>query len=446
MLNRMAFDAPPALRDEQRRIEAATFYIGINQFKVADALLGGDAGSASAIALYLAAWVAQQEGATDRAVELRSRAAANSVECVMPSRLEELAALEAALQVNDEDANARYLAGLVLYFKNRVDEARDQWQRAIEIRDDNAMAHRCLAVTLDNDRVQERCEQLARAVELAPDSAQLYADIDDAYRRAGQVDQRVQLLEQATRRLPRRTDLAHRLGKAYFDAGRYDDAVFVYRSRRFHVAENRYSLHGDYSIALNGRAMEHLAVGQYLDALVDLNASSDYPDNLNIGRSSWNDVSGITEYWRGVALDRMGQHDQAVEAWQQAARQDEVHRWMEFSHPERLAEAIHAAMAQQKLGEDDKAKATLERVLQRCDDFEGEMPPQSNACANLCRAFVAAVRGQDEESAELMRKLEAGSQYFAGELRLMRLWLAMCDVPEAPATVVGASSEALMRQ
>jgi len=104
-----------ALRDEQRRIEAATVYMGIGEFQVADRLLAPPAGAeASATALYLRAHVADLAGHADAAGRLRKQAATASVRGCMPSRLEELAAFQAAVEAHPDDASAHYLAGLIL--------------------------------------------------------------------------------------------------------------------------------------------------------------------------------------------------------------------------------------------------------------------------------------------------------------------------------------------
>ena len=422
----------PALRDRHRRIEAATVYMSFNQHDLADRLLEPADGEApSATALYLRAWVAKRTGDADRAKELWTQAARATVRGDTPSRLEELAAFEAALQANPDDANAHYLAGLVLFAKARRDQAVEHWQRAIALRDDNALAHRCLAVTADRNQADKRIGHLKRAVTLMPDAAQLYVDLDEACREAGELDTRVEVLERAVEQLPRRTNLAHRLGQVYFDLGRYDEAVRVYLSRRFHVAEARYELHGDYVMAMMGRAMLRLAEGKNAEALSDFDAASEYPENLNIGRTDRRRISATVDYWRGVALWNVGRQEEATLAWQRAARRDRLDRWMDARRAGRLLAVVHAALAQNRLGQTDRAAELLEKALARCEQFENYWPPHSQAFATMMRAFVAGAQGRPEHAGDLMNQAERQSGRYSGYVRLIRIYLSLlAELPQ----------------
>ncbi|MHC4717752.1 MAG: DUF5107 domain-containing protein, partial [Planctomycetota bacterium] len=296
-----------ALRDEQRRIEAATAYMGVGEFGLADRLLTPPRRSGgSATALYLRAHVAEMAGNDAGAQRLRRQASTASVRGCMPSRLEELAAFRAAIDAAPDDASAHYLAGLVLYSWKRSDDAIAHWRQAGRLQHPDATVYHCIGKALAGRDLDEAVVHYERALKAAPGVEQLYADLDSAYERLGRTPKRIELLERGTDRLPTRHELAHRLALAYFGAGRYDEAVKIYRTRRFRVAEGRYELHDHYAMALAGRAAEHLAAGRNAEALKDLDAALEYPENLGIGRPDRARSEATIHYWRGVALDRLG--------------------------------------------------------------------------------------------------------------------------------------------
>ncbi|MFQ6049194.1 MAG: tetratricopeptide repeat protein, partial [Phycisphaerae bacterium] len=349
-----------ALRDEQRRIEAACWYLAVGEHRIAEELLRPPAGgSASPTALYLRALALERAGRNKEAARLRRRASRMNPRGHMPNRLEELEAFDRAVAANSDDPVAWYLRGLVLFSRNRRDQAVAAWKRAVQLRDDNAFAHRCLAAAIEADEPGAGLADLERAVQLEPSVAGLYADLDEAYQRAGILDKRITILEQAVARLPNRSGLAHRLGQAYFDAGQYGRAISCYRSHRFHVAEGRYELHDHYVMALMGRGLKRLGESDYDAALQDFSAALEYPENMSIGRPANPHGEAMIHYWRAVALSGLGRTGQARQALQQAARPEPLGRRLGPWAIGRLFSAVHQALACQRLGQSER----LEQIL-----------------------------------------------------------------------------------
>ncbi len=438
LLDGRGFDGLPALRDEQRRIEAATAYVELGEYVTAEQLLRPGAGSAgSATAAYLRAHVAELVGKSQDAARLRRQAARAPVRGDMPSRLEELAALDAALKADPKDANAHYLAGLVLHSKGRPDEAIDHWQQAAAIGHADATVYRCIGMVLGRDKPAEAIPYFQRAAEAAPEAMQVYEDLDGVYQQVGELRKRVAMLERAVARMPQRHELAQRLGGAYFDAGRYDDAVKVYLSRQFRVAEGYYELHDEYAMALFGRAMSHLAAGRNKQALADLDAAMEYPENLSIGRPDRARANPAIHYWRAVALGNLGQRGQAEKAWAQAAEYRRSRRWM---RPERAFQVAHALMARRRLGEAEQADELAEQLREAAERMEGYRPPRGKAYAALLRGLVAAAEGRSGQAEKLLNQAEADSKQVAGYVRLARAWVKLlarfpAKRPAAPAAV-----------
>jgi len=428
VLHERGFQGLPAVRDEQRRVEAATAYMELGLYEMAERLLRPEADSGgSATASYLRAAVAELAGNAAEAARLRQQAARAPVRGDLPSRLEELAAFEAALRASPGDTNAHYLAGLVLFSKDRRSEAVDHWRRAIELGHEDAMVYRCLGAALVGDKPAEAASYFRQALARDGRVVEFYVDLDEVYQELGALPKRVAALEQGVRALPNFGALTHRLGEAYFDAGRYGDAVQTYLSRRFHIAEGRYELHDHYAAALLGRAMVHLQAGRGEAALDDLDAALEYPENLNIGRPTRERGAGAIHYWRGRALKDLGRPKQASDAWHRAARGGYLGHWVGPTSPGRVVAALHAFWARRALGQDDEADALRKELDEACSRYEKMWPPHGQACATLIRGLIAAGDGRLDQARQGLDEAQAGSNRMAGYVRLSRMWVALLD-------------------
>ena len=415
-----------ALRDEQRRIEAATAYMAVKQYVLADRLLRPATGtSASATATYLRAHLAELMGNAAEAGRLRQEAARANIRGCMPSRMEELAALEAALAANPKDSSAHFLAGLVLHGWARKDEAVAHWRRAGELGHRDAVVYRCVgSVTVDTEPA-EALKFFERAAALAPDAPEVYADLDHAHMLLGDAAKRVEALERGLARLPGKDELAHRLGVAYFDAGRYDDAVKCYQSHRFHVAEGQRDLHDHYAFALVGRAMTHLLAGRSKEALADLDASLEYPENLGIGRSERAGSNATVQYWRGVALNNLGRADEAKKAWQDGVGRVRFRGRRGFYDPESGLSAVHAVMILRRLDQGGQADQLVRQIQDGAGRLEDIDPPRGKALAAAVNGFLAAADGQAESrraGSTLLDQAQSVPGRAAGYVRLVRTW------------------------
>ncbi|KKL96195.1 hypothetical protein LCGC14_1846880, partial [marine sediment metagenome] len=236
-----------------------------------------------------------------------------------------------------------------------------------------------------------------------------------------------------TRRLPTRHELAHKLALAYFDAGRYDEAVKVYRTRKFRVAEGRYELHDHYAMALVARATEHLSAGRAAEALKDLDAALEYPENLGIGRPDWASGDATIHYWRGVALDRMGKTAQAKDAFSRAAGETRISRRMSPWNPARALRVVHAVMALRRTGQAAKAKDLAARLEQAINRFRDYRSPQGKAYVAMIRAYLATAEGRTKAATAALSQAQAASPWIEGHLRLVRKWTTLIAPPRRPA-------------
>ena len=275
----------------------------------------------------------------------------------------------------------------------------------------------------------DRVVQMRRAVELRPDIAQLAIDLDDAYRNVGDSAARIAMLADATARMPRWSDLTHRLGLAYFDAGDYPQAVATYLSRWFHVAEHRYALHGHYVQAMTAQGLTNLLAGRLPEALDAFTRAGDYPENLNIGRPDRNPGSSLADAWRAMTLQRLGRHAEADQAWADAAQRRA--RWWSMGpwEPDRILEPIHAMLAMRMLGRNEAAAAMAQRIEDHGAEIEAnpDAGRDGKGYVTLVRALAAGAAGDLALAADLVAAVPDHSRRYDGLVRLAKLELTLLE-------------------
>ena len=79
---------------------------------------------------YTLGWLEEKRGNVAAAFKQFKRAASLSPDYCFPSRLEEIAVLEAAMRANPKDARAPYYLGNLFYDRRRHREAMKLWERS----------------------------------------------------------------------------------------------------------------------------------------------------------------------------------------------------------------------------------------------------------------------------------------------------------------------------
>ena len=79
---------------------------------------------------YTLGWLHEKSGDNQSAAAAFRQAAALPPDYCFPSRLEEIAILEAAMRANPKDARAHYYLGNLLYDRKRHHEAIKLWEKS----------------------------------------------------------------------------------------------------------------------------------------------------------------------------------------------------------------------------------------------------------------------------------------------------------------------------
>jgi len=143
--------------------------------------------------------------------------------------------LERALQVDPQDAEARYHLGRVRYQQNQFDKAIEAFDAVLKQDPANVRALDNLALCLEaKNRNQEAVATYRKAVQAdssaAVRNAQPYIDFGKLLNTLNRADEAAPLLSQAVQIEPRSTTAHYQFGRALFLLGKFDDA-------RVHVEE-----------------------------------------------------------------------------------------------------------------------------------------------------------------------------------------------------------------
>ena len=353
-------------RDPEVAIELACDYTSVGGWGTAEAILVGACGenAKSGMTWLMAGWCAAKRGEKDKAAEYRAKAEAASPDMVFPSRVEELAAAEQALQAGPASPRAAYYAGLVLMRLMRYDEAIACWERAVDARDDNGMARRSLAMALSAVKKDKpgAIAQLERAIAIDPRQPVFYQDLADLYSTLGRPADARDVLARAVRAAPVTDALVTNLAEADLSLGQYREATQALADHRFNVTEGRYGVHDDYAVAWAGVGLQAFLKDDPQAALSALNNALEYPENLAIGRPASPQDESMIHYWRGVVLQQLGKSQEATQAFELSVKQASGERGGRRSGFYGTVNTAHSVLAMRALGRVQAAASQVARL------------------------------------------------------------------------------------
>jgi tetratricopeptide (TPR) repeat protein len=309
---------------------------------------------------YLAVQV-QQPGEASKYFHL---AAQMPPDYVFPFRLEEVKVLEAAMQANPADARAPYYLGNLLYDRQPA-AAIQMWEKSAAIDGSFALVHRNLAQAYEQSRndTPKAIAEMERAVKLERGDARLLFELDMLYE-AGNVSpqKRLESFESAPSLAVKRSDAMTREAKVYLLLGRYDQAIQLLKTHRFHNWEGYGDIHDVYMDASLLEGEREFQAGKYQEALNDYQASLEYPENLEVGQPYHEVRLPQVDYLMGAAYEKLGNAVKSRELFQQAM----VSQWRE--HPEML---FYQGLAALKLGQNAAATRYFDDLIAAGDKALG---------------------------------------------------------------------------
>ncbi|MGH9338095.1 MAG: DUF5107 domain-containing protein [Acidobacteriota bacterium] len=284
--------------------------------------------------------------------------AAGTARYVNPHRLEEIAALEAALARNPEDAHARLFLGNLLYAMGQRETGLEQWKRAVQSQDNLSLAWRNVGYAENELNHNPRAAYAAyqKVLRLDPQDARALLEMDQiAEKLQIPSEQRLDFLLAHNSAMESRGDLVARLADLRLEVGGEQNLKKAYQALKnthFHTWEGKYDIHLAW-VQVN-QALGDLAAHKqdYGNALNYYRQAGEYPKNLEVAART-PDFRAHVNWKLAQVYQAMGNPDEAREHLQPIL--DEKYKNAHIG-------TYFRALAQKALGNQQAYRQLLEEV------------------------------------------------------------------------------------
>jgi tetratricopeptide (TPR) repeat protein len=275
-----------------------------------------------AMLFYFRGWLCQQAGDPSGAATAYSAAGASSPDYGFPNQVECVLALQAAIEYQPDDANARYCLGNFWYGHRRYEEAIACWEQALPLAPSFATVRRNLGLAYMNKR-HEPAQALAlmeEAFSLDKTDARVFFELDQLRKALGiHPAARLHTLEQYIHLVEQRDDLTIEYLSLLNGAGRHIDALAILRSRSFHPWEGgEGKVTGQYRITLIELAKQQLRLKNPVEVIRLLEQAQTYPAQLGEGKLAATAENNIF-YYLGCAYRQCDQPDESRRFFEKAS-------------------------------------------------------------------------------------------------------------------------------
>lgn len=372
------------------------------------------------MARYRKAQLLDRLGQPEDAGDARHAARAADPAFCFPSGLDDERCLRDALAADPDDGCAAALLGHWLYDRHRYRDAMTMWRRAVADAPDDSVCWRNLAVASFNitDESDEAFRCFDRAVLAAPDDSRLWFERDQLSKRIGHLpSERAAHLLGRPGLVAERDDLTVELVNLLVQTAEPDAALALMSGRDFQPWEGGedqvLKAWERIQLALAARA---LGAGRARDAEDRVRTAINAPDNLGeVAHPLANRADLFLAL--GDALAGQGRHEEATQAWTEAA--SFVGDFQEMSAQPYSEKTFSSAIALRRLGRDPAADrlldglsayaqhllstpATIDYFATSLPDmllFADDLQARRQNTADLLLAQVAAGRGDVGEAA-----------------------------------------------
>ena len=272
---------------------------------------------------YFLGYYYQQLGEHDLALKHYKQASGRSPDYCFPFRLESIRILEAAININPSDDQARYYLGNLL-FEIQPERAITLWEEAGELEPDFPTLKRNLGWAYYKIRkdIPGAIRFYEKAVALNDKDQRLLYELDLVCA-DGRIspEKRLKILQDNHRAIADNnvSDALSREVMLLVQLARYDEALEVITNNYFRQWEGISKAYSSYVDAHLLRGWNNFRAGRIEQALEDYLKALEYPDNMMIAEPYRGGRSTQVHYFIGTAYEKQGDLDKAKDHYRKSA-------------------------------------------------------------------------------------------------------------------------------
>ncbi len=341
-----------------------------------------------------------------------------------PNRLSDIAALENAIRVYPEAANASYYLGCLLYDKERYEDAITVWEKCTAINTAHAEAYRALALAYFDKRSDAENAKICmkKALETKKTSPRMLMEYEQLLKNTNaSTDERLAVYDKYPELLAQRDDcyldkvILHTLN------GEYKKAIDMAADKRFHIyegGEGRLTKQHSWMFLLYALLLEK--EGKVAEAEEYFARATVIPKSYGEAKTFFNQEAHVF-YYLGLMLEKLGRDSDAIKAFEEAS-----------IYKAAVSElSAFRAMALRKLGRDSEADEVSAEMIAVADDkiensdlrtyygvgspspmpFENDIVKNNLLSGYILKAFALRANGKPSEADEYISLAEKISPY-----------------------------------
>ena len=343
-------------------IEYTIDYINAGLFEEAFLLMqeymrGNDA-TLNPLSAYYLAFISRKLGEVEKASIFLMEASALNPDYCFPSRVEDIAILQSAIDNNPSDFKPGYYLGNFWYANGQYEKAISCWEQAIAIGDTFPTVHRNLSLAYYNKikRPLQAITSLEKAFSLDKADARVLMELDQLYKINNYCSwQRLQLLEEHIALVEERDDLYLERIVLYNLLGDFETAQALLAEHTFHPWEGgEGKVVSQYLLCHIELAKNNMLEGNCQEALILLQQAQQYPLNLGEGKlpgTAENDI----DYLLGLVHADLGNREEARLRFEKATEGSSVPVQAIFYNDPQPDKIFYQGLAWLKLDREEKA-------------------------------------------------------------------------------------------
>ena len=421
-------------------IEYSLDYFSAGLFNEASQILSlviTDSENVYPMVYYFLGYFAVCIGNRNEAIEYYSKASQMKPDFCFPNRLEEVLALQSAMELNPKDCMAPYYLGNFWYANRQYDNALQCWETSTSSNDTFPTVWRNLSLAYYNkfNQKEKAVQALEKAFDLDTSDARILMELDQLYKKIGKpADERLKILEDNLPLVEYRDDLYLERVTLYNHLGKYSDAYKLLNERKFHPWEGgEGKVTEQYILSLTEMAKQEIKERKIVNAIEFLKKAKIYPDNLGEGKLAGAKENDIN-YWLGCAYEIININDKANEYWKMASIGNSELTIAMYYNDQKPDDVLYLGLALLKLGNYKEAQNRFNKLIDygkshisddvKIDYFAVSLPDLQiwdddlNKVNKLHCQYLIALgylgRGKTEEANMLFSKILNTDKYYSG--------------------------------